>query len=202
MKEHVEQGKVSETGVNEAVRRVLTVKFARGLFDRPYTDESHWQTAFLQPDALALAREAAAKSCVLLKNEGDALPISKQAKKLALIGPFADDAGELLGCWHSRGHTNDVVSLAAGIRAKLSDGSQLAVARGCTIIEDGEDRRPMGVFLPITGQITGSNEIAEAVAVAKAADVVVMSLGEPRDWSGENASRSDARTSGPANGTF
>ena len=191
LKAQVKQGKLPETGVNEAVRRVLTVKFAKGLFDRPYTDESHWQTAFLQPDALALAREAAAKSCLLLKNDGGALPISKQVKKIALIGPLADDVEELLGCWYSRGHTNDVVSLAAGIQAKLSDSSQVTVARGCAIVENGEGRRPMGGFSPATGQVAGSNEIAEAMAVAQAADVVVMSLGEPRDWSGENASRSD-----------
>jgi len=188
LKEQVKQGKVSEAVVNEAVRRILTVKFGKGLFDRPYTDESRWQTAYLQPDALALAREAAAKSCVLLKNEGGVLPISKQAKKIALIGPLGSDVEDLLGCWYSRGRANDVVSLAAGIRAKLSGVSQLTVVHGCAIIEDGA----MGDLSPVTaGQVTGSNEIAEAVAAAQAADVVVMSLGEPGGWCGENASRSD-----------
>ena len=88
--ELMKQGKVPESVVDEAVRRILTVKFAKGLFDRPYVDESLYLTAFLKPDALALAREAAAKSCVLLKNENGEVPISHQAKTIALIGPLAE----------------------------------------------------------------------------------------------------------------
>ena len=193
LKEQIKQGKVPEAAVNEAVRRILTVKFARGLFEHPYTDESRWQTAFLQPDALALAREAAAKSCVLLKNDCGALPVPKQVKKLALIGPLADDVEEVLGCWSSRGHAADVVSLAAGIRAKLSEGSQLSVARGCAIVEpgSGQTRSHFGVPSPIIEQPTGTNEIAGAVAMANAADAVIMVLGEPRSWTGESSSRLD-----------
>ena len=85
-------------------------------------DETRCQTAFLRPDAIALAREAAAKSCVLLKNEGGALPLSKQVKKLALIGPLAQDAQDMVGPWASRFRASDVVSLADGIRAKLPAG--------------------------------------------------------------------------------
>ena len=189
--QQVRAGKIPESVVDEAARRVLTVKFARGLFEHPYTDETRCQTAFLRPDALALAREAAAKSCVLLKNENGALPISRQAKTVALIGPFAGDAEELAGCWCSRARANDIVSIADGIRAKLSGGSQLTVARGCAIMEAGKIRRHLGDFSPIAERATGSNEIAEAVEVAKAADVVILALGEPRDWTGEDSSRSD-----------
>ncbi|HEX7618150.1 MAG TPA: glycoside hydrolase family 3 N-terminal domain-containing protein, partial [Verrucomicrobiae bacterium] len=85
----VKAGKIPRSVVDEAVRRVLTVKFEKGLFDHPYVDEARCQTAFLRPDAIALAREAAAKSCVLLKNENGALPLSKAAKRIALIGPLA-----------------------------------------------------------------------------------------------------------------
>jgi beta-glucosidase len=182
--------------VDEAGRRVLTVKFEKGLFDHPYTDESRCQTAFLQPDAIALAREAAAKSCVLLKNENGALPISKETKKVALIGPFADDAEELVGPWSSRAHVSDIVSLADGIRAKLPAGVQLTAVRGCAIIETGKSRRHLDTSAKIKEQPTGANEIADAVAVAGAADVVMMALGEPRDWSGEDGSRSTLGLSG------
>jgi beta-glucosidase len=191
LKQQVEQGKVPKSVVDEAVRRVLTVKFTKGLFDKPYVDEARCRTAFLRPDAVALAREAAAKSCVLLKNEGGALPISKQVKKIALIGPFADDAEELAGCWFSRAHTSDIVSIAAGLRAKLSSGPQLTVVRGCAIIENGRPRHHIDNFAPITEQPTGNDEIARAVAAANMADVVVMTLGEPRDWIGEESARSD-----------
>jgi beta-glucosidase len=189
--QQVKSGKISESAVDEAVRRVLTVKFEKGLFDHPYVDESRWETAFLRPDALALAREAAAKSCVLLKNENGALPVSRQAKTVALIGPLAADAEELVGCWSSRAHTNDIVSLAAGVRAKLPVDAQLTVLRGCAIMETGKVRRHIEDSSLIQEQPTGSNEIAEAVAAADAADVVILALGEPRNWSGEDGSRSD-----------
>ncbi len=194
--QQVKAGKIPVAVVDEAVRRVLTVKFEKGLFDHPYTDEARCQTAFLRPDAIALAREAAAKSCVLLKNENGSLPVSKETKKIALIGPFAEDAAELAGPWFSRAHADDIVSLADGIRAKLSANAQLTVARGCAIIESGKSRRLLGTSTKIYEHPTGSNEIADAVAVAGAADVVVMALGEPRDWSGEDGSRSTLGLSG------
>ena len=189
--QQVEQGKIPVKDLNEAVRRVLTVKFEKGLFDHPFTDGNAYKTAFLQQDALDLAREAAAKSCVLLKNENGVLPLSPHVKTLALIGPFAEDGEELVGPWSSRAHTNDIVSLADAVRAQLPFAFQLAVARGCAMIENGKIRRHLGDASPIKERPTGTNEIAEAVAAANSADVIVMALGEPRDWSGESSSRSD-----------
>ncbi len=194
--EQVKERKIPESVVDEAVRRVLTVKFEKGLFDHPYTDESRWETAYLRPDALALAREAAAKSCVLLKNENYTLPVSRQAKRVALIGPLAADAEELVGCWSSRAHASDIVSLASGVRARLSPDAQLTVLRGCAIMETGKPRRHIEDSSLIQEQPTGSNEIADAVAAANVADVVILALGEPRNWSGEDGSRSDLGLSG------
>jgi len=193
LKQQIEQGEIPKKVLDEAVRRVLTVKFEKGLFDHPFTDANSYKTAFLQQDAIDLAREAAAKSCVLLKNENGALPLSPQVKKLALIGPFAEDGEEMVGPWYSRAHTNDIVSLADGLRAQLPFDFQLAIARGCSILEtnSGKIRRHIGDFSPVKERWTGTNEIAEAVAAAKSADVVVLTLGEPRDWSGESSSRSD-----------
>lgn len=164
-----QNGKVSQAVIDEAVRRILRVKFAKGLFDQPYTDENIYKDAYLRPDAIALAHEAAAKSCVLLKNDG-VLPIAKTAKSIALIGPLADAPGEMLGCWASRGRPQDAVSLAAGIRAKLPSGTVLIVSPGCNITNSTE-------------------HISRAVSDAKSADVVILALGEPRDWSGESKSR-------------
>jgi beta-glucosidase len=168
--QQIQDGKISEATVDEAVRRILRVKFAKGLFDKPYADENLYKNAYLKPDALALAREAAAKSCVLLKNENNALPISKSVKKIALIGPLGDAPGEMLGCWASRGRPQDAVSLAAGIRPKLAAGAKLTVFAGCNMTNS-------------------TAQISRAVADAKAADVVILALGEPRDWSGESKSR-------------
>ncbi|HUB86403.1 MAG TPA: beta-glucosidase BglX [Verrucomicrobiae bacterium] len=186
----VKAGKIPESIVDDAVRRVLTAKFEKGLFDHPYTDETRYQSAYLQPDAVALALEAAEKSCVLLKNDGNVLPLSKQAKTVVLIGPLASDAAEMVGPWFSRAHSNDIVSLAAGIGSELSTNSSFAVSRGCAIMETGKTRLHLENFTPVNERPTGPNEIANAVALAKNADVVIMALGEPRDWSGEDASRS------------
>jgi beta-glucosidase len=192
LKRQIQSGKIPRQILDEAVRRVLLVKFEKGLFDHPYTDGTRCRNAFLQPDAIALARESAAKSCVLLKNENGVLPLSRQIKTLALIGPFADDAEELVGPWSSHGRVSDIISLAAGLRAKLSADVQLTVARGCAIIEPGskKPRRHLNTFENIIETPTGPDEIAEAVALAKNADVVILAVGEPRDWSGEAGSRS------------
>lgn len=190
--QQVKAGKIPVSVLDQAVRRVLTVKFEKGLFDHPFVDEARFQTAFLRPDAVALAREAAAKSCVLLKDENGTLPLSKQVKTIALIGPLAADADDLVGPWASRFHAGDVVTLAAGIRAKLPTGVELTVMRGCSIFEPGADYllRHSDDPAKITGHPTGTNEIAQAVALAKGADAVILALGEPRSWSGEDGSRS------------
>ena len=170
---------------------MLWVKFEKGLFDRPYTDPTRYQTAYLHEDALALSREAAAKSCVLLKNENQVLPLSPRARKFALIGPLADNAQEIVGTWHSRAHTNELVSLADAMRAVRF--RSISVVRGCALFEPGvsKSRVISRNFLPLKGSPTGPNEITDAVALAKASDVVVLALGEPLDWSGEDASRSE-----------
>jgi beta-glucosidase len=166
----VQDGRISQATIDEAVRRILRVKFMRGLFDRPYVDETRYQDAYLKPDAVALAREAAAKSCVLLKNDNAALPISKKTKRIALIGPLGDAAGEMLGCWASRGRPQDAVALLTGIKGKLPADAQVTYCMGCDITNRME-------------------QFSRAVADARAADVVILAVGEPRDWSGESKSR-------------
>jgi beta-glucosidase len=188
--QQVKNKTISKSVIDDAVRRILTVKFAKGLFDHPYTDETRYKTAYLQPDAIALAREAAAKSCVLLKNDNAALPLSKELKTIALIGPLGTDAEQMVGPWYSRAHAEDAISLAMGIKQKLAPDAQLLIARGCSIIETGRSRFHVGDFSQITEHPTGSNEIADAVALAQKADVVILALGEPLDWSGEDGSRS------------
>ncbi len=173
----IQEGKVSQATIDEAVRRIVRVKFIKGLFDKPYVDDKIYKDAYLKPDAVALAREAAAKSCVLLKNEKNALPLSKSLKRIALIGPLGDAPGEMLGCWASRGRPQDAVSLAAGIRAKLPAGSKLVVSAGCDLTND-------------TAHISG------AVSDAKGADAVILALGEPRNWSGESKSRTKLGVTG------
>jgi beta-glucosidase len=190
----VKQEKISQAVVDEAVRRVLRIKFVKGLFDQPYVDENLYQTALLRPDAIALAREAAAKSCVLLVNRSGEppvyysrkkearrlLPLSKEIKKILLVGPAATNADEMLGSWAGRGRASNAVSLATGIRAKLPD-AELTVLPGCKFSPGKDEDVAM---------------IEQAAAAVTNADVVILALGEPRSWSGESASRTDLNVTG------
>ena len=193
LKQQVEQGSVPRKVLDEAVRHVLRVKFQKGLFDHPYADESIYQTAYLRPDALALSREAAAKSCVLLKNENNVLPLSPSNRKIALIGPLAEMAEELVGPWHSRAHAEDLISFSEAISNAAGSNFQISVARGCALVEPGIIKIPKNItdFKPLDDPPTGSNEIADAVALARSSDLVLLAVGEPLDWSGEDGSRSD-----------
>jgi beta-glucosidase len=190
LQQQVWDGVIRRKTIDEAVSRVLRVKIAKGLFERPYVDESLPETAFLKPDALALAREAVVKSCVLLKDENNALPFSRQLEKIALIGPMGDDTNNLLGCWSARGRSSDVISIASGIRTKLGPDAEVTVVHGCELLE--VERNPDGSLAPNSASLSANREaeFTQAVDVARAADVVILALGEPKSWSGENASRS------------
>src|SRR5262249_27763567 len=103
----VKSGKVPQAEIDDAVRRILRLKFAMGLFDRPYADESKEAAAMLRPENVAVARRAATRSLVLLRNEAiqsaPLLPLSAKLGSVALIGPLADDAGNMLGSWSAQG---------------------------------------------------------------------------------------------------
>jgi beta-glucosidase len=188
--QEVKSERLSQATVDEAVRRVLRVKFQTGLFDRPYVDESGFKSAQMKPADLALARECVAKSTVLLKNTG-ILPLSKELKKVALIGPLGDDHSEILGCWKGRCTWSDM-TLATGLKEALPRDTVLTVVKGCSIntsasmmtLQDGsvvpdENAQPTDADLKIDA----------AVLAAQDADVVIMAVGEPKGWTGENGSR-------------
>ncbi len=176
----VRQGKVSEAVVNEAVRRVLTVKKALGLFDNPYRslDEKREAADIRTPEAVALSREAGRKSMVLLKNDGGLLPLPKSGKSIAMIGPFANDRPNLAGPWSVFPDIPSCVTLEEGFRAACP-GTTITVTPGCDIEAPTE------------------GGIAAAVAAAKAADVVVLCLGEGWNMSGEAQARVDISLPAP-----
>ena len=174
----VKSGEVPRAAVDEAVRRVLRVKFALGLFDRPYTDEKAEAAAMLQPESLTLARAAAERSFVLLKNAASAtgaplLPLSADVHMIALVGPLGDDGPNMLGSWAGLGKGEDVVSLRTAL-AKRIGADNLLVAKGVGIL-GGKDE-----------------DIAAAVEAAKKADLTLLVLGEQAwEMTGEAASRSN-----------
>jgi len=168
----VKEHKLSMRAVDEAVRRVLRLKFRLGLFEHPYADEAVEKATLLKPEHLTAARALAARSFVLLKNDRETLPISRDIKSIAVIGPLADDVQSVLGSWSGDGKTNDAVSLLAGIRAKVSSSTKVSYAKGCNVTNDLE---------------TGFDE---ALAAARESDFVILALGESADMSGEAAARS------------
>lgn len=171
LKELVEEGKVSMAQVDEAVRRVLLLKFRLGLFERPYTPVTTEKERFFRPQSMDIAARLAAESMVLLKNENNVLPLTDK-KKIAVIGPMAKNGWDLLGSWRGHGKDTDVTMLYDGLTTEFAGKAELRYALGCNT--QGENREGF----------------AEALEAARWSDVVVLCLGEMMTWSGENASRS------------
>lgn len=175
--ELIRKDKLSQATIDNAVRRILRIKFRLGLFDKPYADEAHEQATILSRANVETAREVAARSIVLLKNERDVLPLAKNARSIAVIGPLADNQQDMLGSWSGDGRKEDVVTLLAGLRAKASPATKINYARGCAIASTSIDGTAEALWLD------------EAVRIAREADVVVVAVGESADMTGEAASR-------------
>jgi len=171
----VRKGDVPEETLNTSVRRVLAAKYMLGLFEDPFRriDEKREKSRSMLPRNRALARESGRKSIVMLKNDGDLLPLPRSGKTIALIGPFAAGQHDLVGPWVVYGTDEKAVDLATGVRGALADKSSLIIAEGS------------GVEQPISGGIE------EAVAAAQKADIVVLAIGEAQNMSGEAQSRTE-----------
>ena len=175
------QGRISMSRVDDAVRRILRVKFRAGLFENPYAPVApdKAEAEMLKPDAVAAARKAASRSMVLLQNNGGILPLDP-SKKTAVIGPLANNQHDMLGPWWGAGRDTDAVPIFDGINQQ-SPGA--TYAEGCKL----SNTEPPHTDPEGCGSDAG---FAEAVAVAQAADQVVLALGETREMSGEAAARS------------
>ncbi len=173
--------RISMKRIDDAVRRILRVKFRAGLFENPYAPylPAEAEAQMLRPDAVAAARNAASRSMVLLKNEGGILPLDP-TKRTAVIGPLARNGHDMLGPWWGAGRDADVVTVFDGI-AQQSPGA--TYAQGCQL----SNTEPPHTDPEGCGSEAG---FAEAVAAANAAEQVVLALGETREMSGEAAARS------------
>lgn len=182
LKELVEEGVFTEAQVDEAVLKVLELKDKLGLFEDPYHGASPEREAAecLTPENRALVRKAAAECAVLLKNDG-VLPISKDVKKIALIGPFADEHA-IKGFWACQGQDDETVTVKQGVEMVVP-AAELVVATGCSAQWNELDK----------------SGFDEAVNAAKNADVVILCVGEPQDYSGEGNSRIDIDLPGVQN---
>src|SRR6266550_4381643 len=170
--ELLKEGKVSQATIDEAVRRILRIKFRLGLFDHPYVDEAAESGSLFTAANRAAAREIAGRSMVLLKNDHETLPLSKNIGSIAVIGPLADNKSAPLGWWSGDGRDSDTVTPLAGIKAKVSPQTKVSYAKGCEILGDS------------------NAGFAEAVAAARQSDVAIVFVGEAKEMVGEAASRS------------
>ncbi|MES2201385.1 MAG: glycoside hydrolase family 3 N-terminal domain-containing protein, partial [candidate division FCPU426 bacterium] len=168
----LDSGLLSTKQLDQAVRRVLSVKASLGLLDRPYADETLEIGAMLRPETIALAKRSALASAVLLKND-KVLPFSKEIAGLAVIGPLADSQVDPLGPWSAQGDKNEVVSVLQGLKAKLGAKSKVTFEKGCDL----------------EGASTAG--FSAALDIARRASAVVLVVGEGRDYSGEAHSRTD-----------
>ena len=179
LEELVNEGKVDVKRIDEACRRILLTKYKLGLFDDPYRycDEQREKEVIYKPEFLEAARQSAAKSSVLLKNDDKSLPLNKN-QIIALIGPLVKDKENILGNWAAEGdRKGKAISIYDGVKEYL-ENSQIIFAKGCEI--EGDDE----------------SGFAAAIAAAKKADKVVMVLGEDYKMSGEAASRTNIKLPG------
>jgi beta-glucosidase len=171
-------GQISMRRLNDAVARILRIKFRAGLFDHPYVDQAAIASKTLQPADRDAARKAAGRSVVLLKNDNKTLPLDP-GKSVAVIGPLGDDQHDMLGPWWGQGKDEDAVSLYTGIKAQNADTT---FTEGCKMIDAD--------LYDAANECGSDAGFADAVAAAKAADQVVLALGETRGQGGEAEVRS------------
>ncbi len=185
-------GKVTLKEINDACQRVLEAKYKLGLFDDPYRylNESRPGKEILTAQNRQTARETAARSLVLLKNERQTLPLKKSGT-IALIGPLADNHAEMLGTWAVSGDKTKSVSIQEGLKNVAGSGVQILFAKGANITDDTAFAKRISPFDKPTeiDARTPDAMIQEAIDVAEKADVIVVVVGEAAEMSGESSSR-------------
>lgn len=194
IKKSIDEGKITTQQIDASCRRILEAKYKLGLFDDPYKycDDNRAKTEIFTPENRKAAREIAAQSFVLLKNQGEILPLKKSGT-IALIGPLADNKENMPGTWSVAAKFDKATSLLAGLTEVVGDKVKILHARGANLDEDSlfeeragmfgkslkRDRRPANIILQ------------EALNIAKQSDVIVAALGESAEMTGESSSRSN-----------
>lgn len=176
----VREKNIDMNEIDTSVERILRAKYALGLFEDPYRflDNQRESREVRSASAMALARKAAASSMVLLKNANALLPLSKQTKRIALVGPLANNRAEVMGSWKARGEDKDVVTVLEGIKNKLGSGTEVNYVQGCDFLDPS------------------TSEFSAALEAAKQSDVVIAVVGEKALMSGESRSRAVLRLPG------
>lgn len=193
LKKSLEEGKLSLNDINRACRRILEAKYKLGLFSDPYRyiDESRPEKTILTAQTREIARDAAARSFVLLKNDKNLLPLKKN-RNIALIGPLANNKSNMLGTWAVSGDPQLSITVLEGLKNATDNSSNIHYAKGANISDDPEFAQKVNVFgtrIDIDER-TPQAMINDALMLAKRSDVVVAVIGEASEMSGESSSRS------------
>lgn len=169
----IKEGKVSQKTVDESVRRILRIKFRLGLFDDPYKycDAEREKKTLMSKEIVKATLETAREAIVLLKNENNLLPLKKDLKKIAVVGPLADSKDNPLGGWDGQGNPTDAVTVLEGIKNKLGKNVEITYAEGCSIVDKNKDG------------------FKKAIDAVKESDVAIVVVGEDRGMSGEASAR-------------
>ncbi len=197
LEELVKEGKVDLALINDAVKRILRIKFKLGLFDDPYKycNEEREKTEIYTEENQGFSREVAKKSIVLLKNENNILPLNKDVKSIAVIGPLADDKDTPLGNWRAKGETNSAVSVLEGIKNAVSPTTKITYQEGVRILTE-EYPKGRGFLMPLNFSHDDISGIPAAVNAAVNADVVVLVIGEVALQTGEGRSQTNIKLVG------
>lgn len=190
----IDDKKITISQIDEMVKRVLRIKYKLGLFTNPYQyhDKKRQEELTLHPDHLAASRDVAKKSIVLLKNENNVLPITDKIKRIAVIGPLANDKDAPLGNWRGNSDPNTAVSLLEGITKAAENKIEIVYAEGCKLTTN----YPHTFFSPVEINNNDRSGFAEAISAAKKADAVIVALGETTYMSGECRSYADISLKG------
>ncbi|MBS2099908.1 beta-glucosidase BglX [Carboxylicivirga linearis] len=199
LKELVESGEVDVKYIDDAVRRILRIKYRLGLFDDPYKycNDEREKNNLLTDEHKEAARKVARESMVLLRNEKQILPIDEAVKSIAVIGPLADDKDSPLGNWRAQAISNSAVSLLEGVKSAVGTGIKVNYAKGCDLVTGD---RTFGNILNFNND--DRSAFKEAVRAAKKSDVVLLAIGEDAYQSGEGRSQTDITLSGLQNELF
>lgn len=194
LKQSLDEGMITMEDLDKAAGRVLQAKEKLGLFEDPYryVDEAREESEIMSAANRAYAREVAAQSFVLLKNENNLLPLEKRGK-IALIGPLADSRRNMLGTWSVAGDHTKAVTVLEGVQNAVGNQAEILYAKGANISDDPVFARKVNAFGPeiVIDERSPQAMIREAVQVARQADVIVAVMGEAADMSGESSSMAD-----------
>ena len=194
LEKSLEEGKITEQEINESTRRILEAKYKLGLFDDPYkyADPERAKRDVYTDEHRQIARETAAQSFVLLKNENNTLPLRKSGK-IAVVGPLGNNRENMAGTWSVAGDFEKGISLMEGIEDAVGDQVEVVYAKGANVVGDPELEARISIFGKPTYRDPRPDSvlIQEALDVARDADVIIAAVGEAAEMSGESSSRTN-----------